>query len=334
LICVRATNTMESHHHITVRELDLSACHPTSIVDKINAVPALKTSTAFFTFLRANLALNHSALSSQTNTPLLEPTITCVPSSPSPLGATTPLVPLELDDDIPPLSLEVLTDDDDKTDALQLVADSVGEQRKEAAVSLATNPVCVVGLVTTMALSYRYYHGVSGNLPMAIVVCGALVVGYLVAAYYLTAGYNRLAQEVIPSWMSSGDCRRDMVLAARKGNEIIAALILTLEPSFTQMSRRRGRHASLRGGRCVIKAWTTAKAHRGEGVGVDLLTKAAKLTREKCGRDAAIGFAKEHVHSTMILPEMFNGSFRKREMKATKLLDEVLADIDNSRKKR
>lgn len=325
---------MESHRHLAVRELDLTAYHPTSIVDKINAVPALKTSTAFFTFLRANLALNHSALSSQTNTPLIEPTITCVPSSPSPLGASTPLVPLDIDDDIPPLSLEVLTNEDDKTDALQLVADSVAEQRKEAAVGFVTHPVCVAGLVTTMALNYRYYHGAKGDLSMAIMLCGVLMAGYLIAAYWLTAGYNRLAQNVIPSWMASGDCRRDMVIATRKGNEIIAALVLTIEPSFTQLSRRRGRHASLRGGRCVIKAWTTAKAHRGEGVGIDLLTKAAKLTREKCGRDAAVGFAQEHAHSTMVLPEMFNGSFRKRERRATKALDEVLADLDGSKKRR
>lgn len=33
-------------HHIGVRELDLSACHPNTFADKINhAVPGLKTST-------------------------------------------------------------------------------------------------------------------------------------------------------------------------------------------------------------------------------------------------------------------------------------------------
>ena len=34
-----------THHHMGVRELDLSACHVNSLSDKINAVPGLRTST-------------------------------------------------------------------------------------------------------------------------------------------------------------------------------------------------------------------------------------------------------------------------------------------------
>ncbi|CAI4210735.1 unnamed protein product [Parascedosporium putredinis] len=264
---------MEPHNHMAVRELDLSAYHPTSIVDKINAVPALKTST-------------------------------------------------------------VLADEDEKTDALQLVAESVAERRAEAATALAAHPACVAGLVVSVVVTYHYHHLTRGNLSVAVAACSLLLATYLAAAYYLSAGYSHLAQEVIPNWIASGDCRRDMVLAARKDNVIVAALVLTLEPSFTQMSRRRGRHASLRGGRCVIKAWTTAKAHRGQGIGAELLAKAVRVSRDKCGRDAAIGFAKEHAHSTMMLAEIFNGSFRKRELRATKALDTIVADLDGNRKKR
>lgn len=238
-------------------------------------------------------------------------------------------------DDIPPLSLEILTNEDEKTDALQLVAESVVEQRKEAVIGLGTHPLCLSGLVTSMGLAFHYSYGARGrDLAVPFLMCALLMATYLAAVYYLTAGYIRVAQDVIPSWVASGDCRRDIVLAAHEGNKIIGALVLRLEPSFTSLSRRKGRHPSLRGGRCVIKAWTTAKPHRGEGVGMSLLRRAVKLTREKCGKDAAVGFAKEHANSTMILPEMFNGSFRKRERRATQALDDVLADLDSSRKKR
>jgi hypothetical protein len=35
---------MDASHHMSIRELDLSSCHPNTIADKINAVPVLKTS--------------------------------------------------------------------------------------------------------------------------------------------------------------------------------------------------------------------------------------------------------------------------------------------------
>jgi hypothetical protein len=38
------------HHHVGVRELDLSTCHAASFTDKINAVPGLRTSTGMLAF--------------------------------------------------------------------------------------------------------------------------------------------------------------------------------------------------------------------------------------------------------------------------------------------
>ncbi|EWZ41224.1 hypothetical protein FOQG_10234 [Fusarium oxysporum f. sp. raphani 54005] len=36
--------TMEGPQHIAIRELDLRACHPSTVVDRVGAVPVLKTS--------------------------------------------------------------------------------------------------------------------------------------------------------------------------------------------------------------------------------------------------------------------------------------------------
>ncbi|MBE3048391.1 hypothetical protein IMZ48_38985, partial [Candidatus Bathyarchaeota archaeon] len=216
--------------------------------------------TAFFTFLRANLALNPSTIS-QANTPILEPATTPFPSyppSPTSRASTPPLVPI---DDIPELSLEVLHDEPSKDEALQLVADSVSQQRHQAALSLATHPICVSGLIGSLALTFRYLHPAGRSLA-ALATCAALLAAYAVAVRYLTAGYRRLAADVPGKYAPSR--ATDTILGARLDGQVVAALILRLEPGATA-GRRRGKHASLKGGKGVIRAWTTAAPHRGEG---------------------------------------------------------------------
>lgn len=40
--------TMEGPHHIAIRELDLRTCHPSTMADRVGAVPVLKTSAGEF----------------------------------------------------------------------------------------------------------------------------------------------------------------------------------------------------------------------------------------------------------------------------------------------
>lgn len=40
--------TMEGPQHIAIRELDLRTCHPSTVVDRVGAVPVLKTSAGEF----------------------------------------------------------------------------------------------------------------------------------------------------------------------------------------------------------------------------------------------------------------------------------------------
>lgn len=308
----------------------LLSCHPEALARKITTNQATTDVrlTAFFTFLRANLALNPSTIS-QANTPILEPATpfpSYAPPSPTSRPATPPLTPT---DDIPELSLEVIHDEPSKADALQLVADSVAQQRRQAAVSLATHPLCVSGLAGSLALTFRHLHP-AGHPLAALATCAALLTAYAFAVRHLTAEYRRLAADVPAAYAP----RRatDTILGARRDGQIVAALILRLEPSATA-GRRRGKHASLRGGKGVIRAWTTAAPHRREGVGTDLLARAVRLTREKCGREAAVGFARQHANSAVVLPEVFNGAFRRRERRASKALEEVLARWEGKKKR-
>ncbi|KAJ0158065.1 hypothetical protein CTA2_12378 [Colletotrichum tanaceti] len=337
---------MESHQHMGIRELNVSNWHShNALTDTFNhAVPAIKTSAAFFTFLRANLVLNPSAMSSNTNTPVLQPTGAAHnshrPTAPSPLASSHTLEPL---DDIPPLSLEILSTREDKAEALHLVADSIAQQRQQAAYALVFHPVPLAGLALALGVAYQYSYGRQRDIGMALTLLSGVIMAYLLAIRWVTSGYLPLAEQISWSFIrphpDASPGEEDLVLGTRFGSEIIGALVLHLEPASplaatTFSSKRRNKAGSFRGGKGIIRAWTTKLRYRGKGVGADMLDEAIRITRERCGKDAEVGFAMEHANSQMILPEFFNGTFRKRERWAAKTLDAVLAEREMTKKKR
>ncbi|KAK2054217.1 acetyltransferase [Colletotrichum caudatum] len=334
---------MESQHHMGIRELNVSNWHShNTLTDTLNhAVPAIKTSAAFFTFLRANLVLNPSAMSS----PVLQPTASAArnshrPAEPSPLATSHTLEPL---DDIPPLSLEVLSTREDKAEALRLVADSIAQQRQQASYALVFHPVPLTGLALALAVAYQYSYGRQRDIGMALTLLSGVIMSYLLAIRWATAGYLQIAEQMSWSFIrphpDASPDEEDLVLGTRFGSEIIGALVLHLEPAIplaatTFSSKRRNKAGSFRGGKGIIRAWTTKLRYRGKGVGTDMLDEAVRIARERCGKDAEVGFALEHANSQMVLPKFFNGTFRKRERWAAKTLDGVLAQRDMAKKKR
>ncbi|OAA68374.1 gcn5-related n-acetyltransferase [Niveomyces insectorum RCEF 264] len=427
-----------------VMEVDLTACHPSTLVDRINAMPALKTSAAFFSFLRANLILPPSEMASNASTPVFgpitrssssatgrrghgvsttAPTTTAAPAGASAAasGSTTTTGTANNNnntadgsavslDDIPPLSLGVLTARTDKVDALQLVADSVAQQRQVASHSLVRHPLNVAGLVLTLAAAYQLSP--QRDLGTMLSLLSGVVMTYLLGIRYVTAPYLRLAEDVrwdfltkkrgrnadhaVPTSAEDKDMdedknenenenEEDTVVGARFGDELIGALVLHLEPFSAAAaaaaaadpassdvlspppSRKRSHsrgtlgnnnnnnnsssssyshghgHTNatsgninnpLKGGHGVIRAWTTKLRYRRRGVGTDLLQEAVRVTRERCGKDAAVGFAREHANSTMVLAAMYNSAFRANERRATETLDKVLAEWSGNKRKR
>lgn len=303
--------------------------------------------TAFFTFLRANLVLQPSAMSSNVSTPLLEPQGLsqglAAPSSPLARHVTaahrsSSPQPQPNMDDIPPLSLDVLTSRNDKVDALKLVADSIAQQRQRAAYSLIFHPLLLSGLLAALAVTYQLTWArraaPNRDFAVAMTLSAGVVMAYLLAIRYATVGYLQIAEDLKWDWLVSPDTGdEDVVIGTRYGQEIIGALVLRLEPSTTS-PRKKNRAQNLRGGKGVVRAWTTRLRYRGKGVGADMLHEAVRITRERCGRDAEVGFAAEHANSSMILPEMFNRTFRKGERKAAGALEKVLSDWEGARRKR
>ncbi|KAF5984761.1 hypothetical protein FBULB1_3210 [Fusarium bulbicola] len=357
--------TMEGPQHIAIRELDLRTCHPSTVVDRVGAVPVLKTSAGpcpgvrapcrsvtmatteanpghnpehttvpFFTFLRANLVL-HSAMTSATNTPRFGPSVpfsSFVPPSPSPLAASTPYFGLDNDDDIEPLSLEVLDKPHDKVEGMRLVADSIAQMRQRASLNLVFHPLCLAGLSATLAAIY-HFGGVTRDSGLGMTVSCGVIMSYLMGIRYLANGYISLAERLRWNWLCADDGEEDTLLAARLNQDIIGTLVLRLEPNPTSSHRRR-RSLSLRGGKGVIRAWTTNLNYRGKGVGKDLLQEAVRVTKERCGKDAEVGFAQEHANSAMLLPGIFNAPFRRDEVRATRALDGILSNWDLVKKRR
>lgn len=280
-------------------------------------------------------------MSSNANTPMLEPysSQTLPPPSPVPLAAIADdqaaapglgqgLGPVP--DDLPPLEIGILTDKTDQVDALNLVADSIAQQRQLASFYTVFHPYLLAVLAAALGLAFQFSWHARRDLGMALMLHSAVLMTYLLAIRYFTGRYIAVAEGLRWDWMLSPDTgEQDTVLGVRYGKTLIGALVLRLEPSpavAAAGAKRRTRASALRGGKGVIRAWTVMLRYRGKGVGSDLLHEAVKVTREKCGKDAAVGFAKEHANSTMVLPEVFNGQFRKNEQRAAKALDKVLGE--------
>ncbi len=273
-------------------------------------------------------------------------------------------------DDIPPLTLGVLTSRADKVDALQLVADSVAQQRQVASRSLVFHPLSVGGLVVALGVAYQTNrHRDYGTLMMLL---SSVTMTYFLGIRYFCGPYLTLAEGIKWDWLKPGGSdgaddsdsteEEDTIIGAKFGEEIIGALVLRFEPPSSEQqgaasangsasgtavaappSRKKqgGGRAngntgknSLKGYHGVIRAWTTKLRYRRRGIGGDLLQEAVRVTRERCGKDAIIGFAQEHANSKMVVPEMYNGPFRKAERVAAQTLNKILASQDPSKRRR
>ncbi|KAH7328301.1 hypothetical protein B0I35DRAFT_417092 [Stachybotrys elegans] len=293
-----------------------------------------QTYSAFFTFLRANLVLPPSAMSSNPGTPYLEPWTTHTPTPPatsSPLAADPQVEDL---DDIPPLYLEPLESEEDKVAGLRLVADSVAQMSQQASRSLVFHPLCLGALTASLAAAYHYGYKPQKDVGMGIVLFCGIVASYLSAIRYVASSYIHQAEKIGWSWLQNENGYQDILIGARFDSKIVGALVLKLEPNLTVSGKKKGRNSMNRGGQAVIRAWTTHLKYRSQGVGRDLLWEAVRVAKERCGKDTEVGFAQAHVNSTMILPEMFNKPFRRQEKRATHALHDVLVEWEGTKKKR
>lgn len=310
------------------------------------------------------------SMSSNVSTPTLGPS---APQTLPPVSHSSPLAsngtkPQDIsnDDDVPPLSLEILTSREDKAAALKLIADSIAQQRQRAALHLVLHPLPLAALVAVLAVIYRYAwsQNTQHDLGTVLMLVTGAIMTYLMAIRFITSGYLRSAEAISWDFLTTGRdvLDEDLVIGTRYGDEVIGALVLRFErqqrPSSSdgtttstsspnsngtsngshgrRKSQQHSRQNSLKlkknGGTGFIRAWTVRLRYRGRGLGGDMLREAVRITRERCGREAPVGFAQEHANSVMVLPEFFNKPFRRGEMRAAKALEKILGTWDGKRR--
>jgi len=183
-----------------------------------------------------------------------------------------------------------------------------------------------------LAVVNQYLYKTRGDIGIVITTSAGLTMAVLVAIRSYTAGYLQLAEAFNWSFVTNEDGEDDIIIGSRYGDEIIGVAILRLERN-NGGGKKKSRGFKV-GGEALIRAWAVRIRYRGKGVGTELLEESIRISREKLGNSAKIGFAAEHANSKMVMPEILNGGFRKREAKAAKALEKTLQIMDGGCKKK
>ncbi len=228
------------------------------------------------------------------------------------------------------MTTTTLTTPEDKVAALKLVADSIAQQRQFAARAVIFHPLTLAAYVLLLALVTQFLYTDSGDLGILLTTAAGVTMACLVGVRGLTSGYLSLAEAFNWDFALNEDGEEDVILGSRYGDELIGALVLRLEPHAASSNGKRKSSKGRQGGNGVVRAWTVRNRYRRKGVGTELLEEAVRVSRERLGRDAAVGFAAGHANSKMVVPEIFNGGFRRRERMAGRLLESVVAGVDGN----
>lgn len=288
---------------------------------------------AFFASLRTNLRLHASPPPSPISTPnSMRGSAASLPP-PSPLAV--PIMENETLDTtndplagLPELKSYLATSEVDRLDGLNLIADSVAQQRNAANRALIFHPLNIAVWAGLVAVVWRYMMSRGYDWIACGLTTVTLAMATMLAMRYLTESYLNAAEKI--NWEWAGDVD---VLITKFGKEVIGACIVEW---VSGDSRKRGKKAW----RGLIKGWTVILRYRHKGVGKALLEDAVKEAKKKGAE--SLEFADDHASeytkrsyepdkgltlmntdSTRILPRMYNGSMDRNERKGI----EMLADL-------
>ncbi|KAK3192441.1 hypothetical protein K4F52_001654 [Lecanicillium sp. MT-2017a] len=186
---------------------------------------------------------------------------------------------------LPDLSFKAVTNENEKQEALRLVADSIAQQRQVASNAIIFHPLWLASLGAVSLLAWHFQSG--ADIASKVILQSGLVITYLAAVQYCTSGYIQRAEAFNwRTWITAPNGDEDTVLVAQYGPELIGTLVLRLTRADKDGKQARG----------DIRAWTTKLRYRGKGIGGDLLREAVCYTCEKFGRDAEVEFAQQHAN--------------------------------------
>jgi GNAT superfamily N-acetyltransferase len=198
----------------------------------------------------------------------------------SSLETTAPVKPPT--DELPQLSTYTAETEDDRIEALRLVADSVAQQRQVASKVMMFHPVSLATYVVVVAVAAQYMLRWYGDKLMLATTIGGITMTFLIFVRWMTGGYIGMAEDIDGEWLG-----QDRLICVKWGEDIIGALVLGWADS--DAAKKRGRRKR---GKAIVRAWTVKLKYRGKGVGEGLLEEAVKVAGEK-GADGIV-FDPDH----------------------------------------
>ncbi|KAJ3493697.1 hypothetical protein NLG97_g4570 [Lecanicillium saksenae] len=211
---------------------------------------------------------------------------------------------------IPQLKYVVAQTNDEKRDALRLVADTIAQQRQVASTTIIFHPAVLGPFVALLAgLLYRSRNDWIG----AIILISGITVAYLASVQYYTYGYLQRAENF--NWKKfitpSADIseQQDTVMYARYGDNVIAAIVLRLDKAQVSSKKALQKETRVSGG--------------------DMLRGAISVARSTLGSTVIVTFSNPHAH-TIDTTQFFTAPFQKREMRAQKALAQAIEDAESN----
>jgi ribosomal protein S18 acetylase RimI-like enzyme len=237
---------------------------------------------------------------------------------------------------IPPLTTTRVTSQDDKVDALHIIADTVAQQRQIASKAIILHPGVISVMVLVLGVIYSYlYKGATSDLAIVGTTSAGVLMAFLISIRYFAGGYIEEAEKVGTwKWLDKGrDSEEaigdeDEIILSRFGDEAIGAIVMrgvreAGTPNGSGSPRKRRQNSSGKNAPMIgkIRGFSVKNRLRRRGVGTELLEEAIRICQEKGWQGPE--FATDHANSARILVKQFNGPFDKLEKNAQAMLEKV-----------
>ncbi|KEF55762.1 uncharacterized protein A1O9_08513 [Exophiala aquamarina CBS 119918] len=251
-------------------------------------------------------------------------------------------------DSVPPLTTTPAVTEDDKVEALHLLADSVAQQRQIASTATIFHPSTLSLMILALGLVYQYfYHGSRSDLALVGTTSAGIVMSVLITVRWLTSPYIEEAERVGTwRWLDLGrnDANtsssivgsEDEILLTRFGDEVIGTIFIrgvrddcggsSSSPTNTSSAnsspkKTRAKNLPVT---ALIRGWTVKRRYRHKGIGTGLLEEAVALAQSKGWHGPE--FAEDHANSAKLMPMTFLSGFVKREKLARLALEKVKSE--------
>src|SRR5205823_3882685 len=139
----------------------------------------------------------------------------------------------------------------------KLIADSIAQQRQDVARGVIIHPLVLSLYVLHLAVVYALIG--TTNLPMMLTTITGTTMTALLLVRNMTAAYIEAAESFKPGeWL---DLEQDTVVVAVFGETVVGAAVVR-GGGDGKKGNKRGK-----GGKAVVRAWTTRLRERRRGVG-------------------------------------------------------------------